>query len=521
MALVVYGLTLAPALTWAHWGADGGDFVTAAVLGRVPHPPGFPVYMLLARAFVRVLGGDPAWRLNVLSAVMAAATVGVTVLTLLQRELSLERPLSTWAASAAGLALAFAPLFWSQALITEVYSTAALFVALALWLGGKREEGKGEGTGFSCYASFFIRYSPFIIRHSPFIIRHSSFTIRHSPFFRLLLGVVWGLGIAVHPTVVFLAPLWVGVLWQVGAGSAAAEWRGALYAGLWLCAGVCVGLMPYALLPSWGPWPQPWGDMRTWSGWWDVISARLYWGYALGVPLAEWPRRFLYGAALLTRQFTPVGAALVLWGLWRIGQRSRATLWGGLCTAAVWGLYVLSYRPPDAMVYLVPLLPLFALWLGVGLDDVLIRYLKPSLASGPAPNLQSLNLRSFNLQSSVLLLPAVLLLWNWTALDLHHEEAAMQWLTTTLAAVPPNAVLRSHGDQYSFALWYAQAALDLRPDVLVVERDLWAFDFYRAFIVSKATVGQVAPSAAALPLLENLARGRPWCVLEAAEVVCP
>ena len=451
VALGVYRLTLAPALTWSHWGADGGDFVTAAVLGRIPHPPGFPVYMLLARVFMHVLGGDPAWRLNVLSAMMAAATVGMTVATLLRQHVSV------WAALTAGLCLAFSPLFWSQALITEVYTTAAFFVALALWVGTTEMHKAAHGAG---------RW--------------------------LWWGLVWGLGIAVHPTLLFLFPMGWVYLWAAG------DWRVRLYVALWCAAGVCLGLSPYALLPYWGQWPQPWGDMQTWRGWWKVVSAHIYWGYAFSVPLAEWPGRVLTGAGLLVRQFTPAGAALMVWG-WGQGLGSPLKAWGGAAMLLL-SVYILGYRPPDAVVYLVPLMPLLALYLGMGADVAMKCFRRVPAAV-------------------LLWLPVMLLFLNWQTLDLHHADEVQVWLAETLADIPMHAVLRSHGDQYSFALWYAQAALGLRPDVLVIEGDLWSFDFYRAFMTMQ--VGQLAQSP------EDFAWGRPWCVLNVttnpagAEVVCP
>ena len=47
----VYFSTLAPGLTWAHNGADGGDLLSAVASGGVPHPTGYPTYLLLAQAF--------------------------------------------------------------------------------------------------------------------------------------------------------------------------------------------------------------------------------------------------------------------------------------------------------------------------------------------------------------------------------------------------------------------------------------------------------------------------------------
>ena len=69
--LLVYLLTLAPTITWAHDGADGGDLITAAYTLGVPHPPGYPVYCLLGHLFAHLPLRDVAWRLNLMSAVGA------------------------------------------------------------------------------------------------------------------------------------------------------------------------------------------------------------------------------------------------------------------------------------------------------------------------------------------------------------------------------------------------------------------------------------------------------------------
>jgi hypothetical protein len=49
--LAIYSSTLAPGLTWANSGSDGGDLIAAAATGGVPHPTGYPLYLLLARLF--------------------------------------------------------------------------------------------------------------------------------------------------------------------------------------------------------------------------------------------------------------------------------------------------------------------------------------------------------------------------------------------------------------------------------------------------------------------------------------
>ena len=137
VALVVYARTLAPTLTWGHHGSDGGDLVTAVATAGVPHPTGYPTYTLLGRLFLLIPWGDAAHRINLMSAVFAALAAGLLYLILLRtfRLFKAQPPgLTARFAAAAALSFAFAPLFWSQAVIAEVYTLNAFFIALVIYL---------------------------------------------------------------------------------------------------------------------------------------------------------------------------------------------------------------------------------------------------------------------------------------------------------------------------------------------------------------------------------------------------
>jgi len=448
IALLVYALTMAPSLTWAHWGADGGDFIAATVAGRMPHPPGFPLYLTLARVFVLLPLRDPAWRLNLLSAVMAAGTVTVTALTLQRQEKS------PWLVLAAALTLAFTPLFWSQALITEVYATAAFFAAWA------------------------------------------NYEVRSANRRWLLAGIVCGLGMAVHPTLVLLTPLWLFFLFFDKKNNVTPKLRPIpvyrLPATVYI-AGLAIGLLPYALLPLLGPWPQPWGDLRTFAGWWDVVTARLYLGYAFGLPLADWPARLAAWGALMARQFTPLGGALVLLGGWLGWQVRRCEVVGLAVAGGLLSLFAISYATPDSLMYLLPLLPLLIPLLGAGLHWLVDKGL-PAWVT--------------------LALPLVLLAWNWQAMDLHRDNEAVLWYNRVLAATPADAVLTTtEGDPYTFALWYAQEAVGLREDVLIIDGNLWWQESYRQFLFAQTGREVATP--------EEYAVGRPLCRIVEEGVTCP
>src|SRR5438477_13110552 len=81
-SLGIYASTLAPSIAWGNGGADSGELAVAAYHLGVAHPTGYPLYVLLGFLVTHLpLGTDPAWRLNLLSALCAAAVVGVLACT--------------------------------------------------------------------------------------------------------------------------------------------------------------------------------------------------------------------------------------------------------------------------------------------------------------------------------------------------------------------------------------------------------------------------------------------------------
>jgi hypothetical protein len=124
LALAGYLRGIAPGLLWG----DSAEMQILAVIGGVAHPTGYPLFTLVGRLFTTFGGGELAFRANLLSAVFAAATLGLLVAFLLRRGVS------GTAACAAALVWGTTFTFWSTAQRAEVYSLAA-FVALgALWL---------------------------------------------------------------------------------------------------------------------------------------------------------------------------------------------------------------------------------------------------------------------------------------------------------------------------------------------------------------------------------------------------
>lgn len=96
----------------------------------MPHPPGYPVWTLLARLVALIPVGELAWRLNALSAVLSALSVAVFW------HLARRGGLGNAAAAGATALFASSTIVWGSAVETEVYALATLWflglIALAL-----------------------------------------------------------------------------------------------------------------------------------------------------------------------------------------------------------------------------------------------------------------------------------------------------------------------------------------------------------------------------------------------------
>lgn len=122
--LSLYALTLCRTVYWY----DSAELVTAAVTLGITHPPGYPLYTLLAHVLTW-LPIEPALAVNGMSALFGA--VAVALVFLVGRQLGLQRPAAALGASMLGAS----GLFWSNAVVAEVYTPGIAAAALvSYWL---------------------------------------------------------------------------------------------------------------------------------------------------------------------------------------------------------------------------------------------------------------------------------------------------------------------------------------------------------------------------------------------------
>jgi hypothetical protein len=154
ISAVVYLLTIEP--TASLW--DCGEFISSAFKLEVGHPPGAPLFMIVARFFSLFAGGHVdkvAMMVNAFSATASAFTIMFlywTITHLALRligyryqfskrtsasdpdELSLSDKIIILGSGVVGaLAFTFSDTFWFSAVEGEVYASSSLFTAVVFW----------------------------------------------------------------------------------------------------------------------------------------------------------------------------------------------------------------------------------------------------------------------------------------------------------------------------------------------------------------------------------------------------
>ncbi|HZB12065.1 MAG TPA: DUF2723 domain-containing protein, partial [Chryseolinea sp.] len=139
IALVIYLITLEP--TASLW--DCSEFIASAYKLQVPHSPGVPLFLLIARLFSMLVLDDIAMvapAMNAMSALFSALAVFITYHLIYRFAVLMDGGektpgiLPVCAALCGSLCVAFSDSFWFSAVEAETYAAAAFFLVLLVWL---------------------------------------------------------------------------------------------------------------------------------------------------------------------------------------------------------------------------------------------------------------------------------------------------------------------------------------------------------------------------------------------------
>jgi 4-amino-4-deoxy-L-arabinose transferase-like glycosyltransferase len=392
---------------------DDGLFILSSYFLGIEHPPGYPLFTLIGHLFTYLPFGSVAYRVHLASALFGGLSGGAAWLC--ARSLIAGR----LPAYLAALALGISPVFWSQAVIAEVYTLNSFFFLVLMFMGLQSRDG---------------RLLPWM-------------------------ALVFGLSLSNHyPLMLLVAPAFLVLLWPLRR-----EMLQRFGSLSWL---VVLGLLPYVWMVrrSWAALPISFdGPLETIQ---EIVFFLNRSGYA-GIDhsaSAGWIDRikfFQFFGGQLVLQFAVVGTLLAAAGFavqWRIlGRRMGAFLTiAFLMPSAV--LVMLLGFDYDSMrahifhVYPLPAYAVGALWMGLGFAWAVQRLAwRPSSAALAAAALLAL---VFGVGARHNLLPN-----DWGA---RYAQAVLKLL-------PQDAVVFALGDPDLAPIAYFHMIENARPDITLYQ----------------------------------------------------
>jgi hypothetical protein len=486
--LALYVATLAP--TTAMW--DASEYIAVAKVLGLPHPPGNPLFVLMAHvAGLLPIPVSYAARINLLAAGASAASAALWFLCT-ERALrtTLSGRTSRYAAAAAGSLIgATAFTVWNQSVVNEkVYTVSLLGLALTSWL--------------------VLRWLD-----AQHVVDASSGAARELASARgdrllVVMAFVAGLGYAVHPAGFLTGPA-VAAAVLVRRPGAVLRWRLLLALGAALVASLtlfAVEPIRSAHLP-----PINEGMPTACEGGAPRVDCTL--SAETGRRLLSNVRREQYGGHPVLARKAPFDAQLGMWWLyfeWQWLRDPDGTAPGAqralaltFLVVAVIGLVALRRREREAWWYLAPLAVTLTLALvfylnfnyGYSQDPALgdsvrrevrdrdyffvwtysawgmfaafglaaiWRWLADALTARGLPAR-----RALLLAAPVLTLALVPAIGNARAASRAGQTFTRDWAVDLLNSVEPYGILVTNGDNDSFPLWYAQHVEGVRRDVTV------------------------------------------------------
>ncbi len=475
VALLLYSWTLAPTVTLT----DSGELIIVARGLGIAHPPGVPLWIILAHLASLVPLGNVAQRINFSSALFAALTCATLTLVVAEviitasylaaakrrkkrtkkiEELGVTHPMVAAPALGAGLLMAFSRTLWSYATIAEVYALNALLIVIVFFL--------------------MLRWRRCIVEDGMHLSTASNRgqVTRHDVFLYSA-ALIFGLALGVHHVTVALTLPAVAVIVFRTQGVRFFTSRRLVYAAL-ISIGALVAVYAYLPLAASRSPVINWGHPRSLQEIWWHLTGRQYQVYfsfkpeIMGEQFAEFCRMALreFGFPWL-----PLSLVLAFAGLADAFKRDRTIFWFLLTIMIADLAYALSYEiAEDKDAYYLPTFISIAIAAGLG-----IRWLIRGALSKSFPVVKP----SLAAVVAVLVVSTIALTANWPFNNRRRYFIAHDYVDNLLKAIAPNGLLLTLDWQVVSPMFYAQEIEQLRPDVKVVDINLlrrsWYFDYLK------------------------------------------
>ena len=480
---LLYLITLAP--TTAFW--DTSEYIATAHIMGVPHPPGNPLFVVLARTWGILLGAfgiSTAVSINLFSALMGSLSHGLWFLVIhhVLGHFSDSRRFRLVGAAAAVLVSGTAFTVWNQSNVNEKVYTVSLFtIALLSWLAFRWRErlGRGKDDNFLVLMVFILALSvgnhlmAFLAAPALFIfvmLVHPRTLLNHRLYLFGIPAVV--LGLSIH----LVLPVRSGLSPVINEAQPTCESVGSALGSIVTYGNAGCEKLSSALkrdqydkpplLPRQAPLMS---QVRNWLQYFD-------WQWARGLS----PTNVLFGTARIPLTLLFIG--LGVFGTIEHYRRDRMS-WAYLTSLFVVlsaGLvYYLNFKygfsfdiagtdlqeVRERDYFFIAGFSIWGLMAGLGIVGLWQRVSRQS----------GLSLTHCAPVLGLALIPLVL---NFSWADRSRDYAARDWAYNLLMSVEPYGVLFTNGDNDTFPLWYLQEVEGIRRDVTVAVTSYLNTDWY-------------------------------------------
>ena len=491
LSLELYIATLAPTVTLV----DSGELIVAARFLGVAHPPGFPLYLMLAHLFSLIPIGSVAVPVNFASAFFAALACAMLSLVVAEmitssdgaesernskkrsRKAKKTSRLAAIAASgnpsllvaiapgvSAGLLFACSRTIWSYATIAEVYSLNTFLILTILFL--------------------MLRWRRRIIvaRRSASAEARSRFpasAVTQHDFLLYAAAAVFGLALGVHHVTIALTLPALAIIVYGTEDFRFFTSKRLLFAALISFAALLVVYSYLPLAAALHPILN-WGDPRSLDKIWAHITGKQYQLFLSPSPEVvgeEFPRFIRFLLREFSVPWLPIAIVVAMAGFVVVWKRDRTTFSFLLLLVLVNLAYNLIYQiAEDKDAYYLPIFVALSIVAGIGLHwFVRVTVTKRSLTP-----------RRLLVLSSIALLPALTLASNWPFNNRSHYFIAQDYVENIQRTIEPHGLLLTLDWQVASPMLYTREVEQRRRDIKVVDvlllRRSWYFDYlHRAY----------------------------------------
>ena len=426
------------------YAGDSGDLVTAAVLGGVPHPPGYPLYTFVGFLFAKLPLFTPAWRVTLLSSIPHALVIALVYIQ------TKRLTASSLAGIFSALVLLGNYLFFLYAITPEVFALFDLFVILLIFVS----------------LLFFESKKLWLL---PLLFGITSLSITH------------------HQVIVFLIPAIAFLFIQ---SRNLLHWKNIRPIALPSVILCCLGLLPLLYIPiaargtaiiNWDRAVDIPNIIRllTRADYGSFVS-----GGSIGNSLYE---RFLSiraYAEFLWTDWNVIGLLGSTLGLWSLFKRKRTIFWFFVIALLSIGpgfFFYASFPLVNRFLlgtyerFLLPSYVMISILMGVGCAEIFrLNFSKNPFTRHTAPLLKKGLVTLLFLYSFILM---GMTLWRFNGMRI--DRTADHLGQDILASAPPSSLVILSGDTPLFITQYVRYALNIRHDTVVIHAARLSFPEYR------------------------------------------